>query len=205
MGGIEHRRRGKAVGEVVISIPRSTASGGGPPGTRTRNLRIKSPFRTCWSEGCVASELRVCVSVLPMVSRWFPFLHGDRTGTTPRLALSFRSHSRPGENLILKRWRRGPCGRTGSWPANASGRGGARDRGEGGSSGCFMKCRALSDRIHDNCTGDEGALRWQHLRMPRLGNGQHQPVVPSSREWPHSFARSRLARRQLISGLGWRR
>jgi hypothetical protein len=66
--------------------PMCHASGGtkhisrGSPGTRTRNLRIKSPIRRCWSERCVPFELRVCVSVVPIVSRRFPILHGMRRG-----------------------------------------------------------------------------------------------------------------------------
>jgi CheY-like chemotaxis protein len=64
----------------------------GPPGTRTRNLRIKSLVRTCRSERRLALEKRVCVSLVPIVSHRFPFLHGDETGTIPPLALPFRSH-----------------------------------------------------------------------------------------------------------------
>ena len=63
--------------------PSTCGFAGGPPGIRTPNLRIKSPVRTCWSEGGVGSELRVCVSVVPIVSQCFPFLHGDETGREP--------------------------------------------------------------------------------------------------------------------------
>jgi hypothetical protein len=71
----------------------SSTSAGGPPGIRTPNLRIKSPVRMCSSEGCTASELRVCVSALLVSSRCFPFLRGDETGTRPRPALPFRLHA----------------------------------------------------------------------------------------------------------------
>jgi len=36
-----------------------------------------------------AAQLRVSVSVLPIVSQRFPFLHGDEAGTGLRLELSF--------------------------------------------------------------------------------------------------------------------
>jgi len=56
---------------------------GGPPGIRTPNLRIKSLVRSCRSERRGAREQPICVSVLPIVSRRFPFLHGDETGMEP--------------------------------------------------------------------------------------------------------------------------
>jgi hypothetical protein len=37
----------------------------------------------------MASEPRVCVTVLPIVSQRFPFLHGNETGRRPQLPLSF--------------------------------------------------------------------------------------------------------------------
>jgi hypothetical protein len=37
----------------------------------------------------MASELPVCVASQPVVSRRFPFRHGDETGTSLRSALSF--------------------------------------------------------------------------------------------------------------------
>jgi len=79
--------------------PPTWGFGGGPPGTRTPNLRIKSLVRTCRSERCNASDLRVFVSLLPIVSHRFPFLHGDETGTAPCLALSFPRHAVPTEDL----------------------------------------------------------------------------------------------------------
>ena len=69
--------------------PSTCGFGGGPPGIRTPNLRIKSLVRRCRSERCTASDLRVCVSVLPIVSQRFPFLHGDETRRRPQLPLSF--------------------------------------------------------------------------------------------------------------------
>jgi hypothetical protein len=71
------------------SITRNTTLPCGPPGIRTPNLRIKSLVRTCRSERCVWPGLRVCVSVLPIVSCCFPFLHGDETGMPRPSALSF--------------------------------------------------------------------------------------------------------------------
>jgi hypothetical protein len=59
------------------------ANRGGPPGTRTPNLRIKSLVQRCRPEPREAIHLLVCVSVVPIVSHLFPFLHGDRTGTSP--------------------------------------------------------------------------------------------------------------------------
>lgn len=51
---------------------------------------IKSPVERRRSEARMRSELRVCVSALPVVSRRFPFLHGDETGTGFASALSFQ-------------------------------------------------------------------------------------------------------------------
>jgi hypothetical protein len=62
---------------------------GGPPGIRTPNLRIKSPVQKCWSKPWMSSELAVCVSTHPIVSRRFPFHHGDETGMEVRAVLSF--------------------------------------------------------------------------------------------------------------------
>ena len=77
----------------------TSATARGPPGIRTPNLRIKSLVEECWSEDWMSSELAVCVSTHPIVSRRFPFHHGDGTGTTPHSALSFRSHFVPiGDN-----------------------------------------------------------------------------------------------------------
>ena len=73
----------------MTTITRNTTFACGPPGTRTPNLRIKSLVEECWSDTCATYEQHVCVSVLPIVSHRFPFLHGDETGTGPRLALSF--------------------------------------------------------------------------------------------------------------------
>jgi hypothetical protein len=53
------------------------------PGTRTPNLRIKSPIGTRRSEPPRSSEQPVCLSVLPVVSHRFPFLHGMRRGRNP--------------------------------------------------------------------------------------------------------------------------
>jgi hypothetical protein len=55
----------------------------GPPGIRTPNLRIKSLVQRCRPQPREAIHLLVCVSVVPIVSHLFPFLHGDRTGTSP--------------------------------------------------------------------------------------------------------------------------
>jgi hypothetical protein len=84
-------------GGCVSATPGSTSdrgatrpnerAGGGPPGTRTPNLRIKSLVRTCRSQSCAAFELRVCVSVLPIVSQLFPSLHGDLTGDGSELGI----------------------------------------------------------------------------------------------------------------------
>ena len=65
----------------------------GPPGTRTRNLRIKSLVRRCSSAPCEPRELRLCVSVVPIVSRCFPFHHGEDTGIGLVRRLSYPMHS----------------------------------------------------------------------------------------------------------------
>ena len=65
---------------------------GGPPGIRTPNLRIKSLVRSSRSESRGAREQPNCVSVLPIVSHRFPFLHGDEAGMSDSSALSFRLH-----------------------------------------------------------------------------------------------------------------
>ena len=74
---------------------RNTTRCGGPPGIRTPNLRIKSLVEECWSEPWTSSELAVFVSTHPIVSRCFPFLHGDETGSRPRQALTFPPHRVP--------------------------------------------------------------------------------------------------------------
>jgi len=51
------------------------------------------------------SEQAVCVSLLSIVSRCFPFLHGDETGTASSRTLSFPSHER--SRLT---WRQGTLG-----------------------------------------------------------------------------------------------
>ena len=64
----------------------------GPPGTRTPNLRIKSPARTCRSRSWTGSEQPVCVCGVPIVSHHFPFRHGNETGIEAGHVLSFRTH-----------------------------------------------------------------------------------------------------------------
>jgi len=59
------------------------------PGIRTPNLRIKSLVRRRRSAAYTASELRVCVSLLPIVPRRFPFIHGEEAGKIPCSSLSF--------------------------------------------------------------------------------------------------------------------
>jgi hypothetical protein len=86
--------------------PSTCGFSGGPPGIRTPNLRIKSPVEACRSEACLGSELRVSVSVLPVVSLCFPVLHGDEMGTTMLWALLFRSHVRDEAHLVTSSWRR---------------------------------------------------------------------------------------------------
>jgi len=83
---------------------RLPAVSGGPPGIRTPNLRIKSLVPRCWSERCTASDLRVCVSVLPIVSQRFPFLHGDETGRRPQLPLSFPMKATSERGQKSPRW-----------------------------------------------------------------------------------------------------
>jgi hypothetical protein len=46
-------------------------------------------FRRCRSGAGMPSELRICVPLVPIVSRRFPFLHGDETGTAHPPAFSF--------------------------------------------------------------------------------------------------------------------
>ena len=58
-------------------------SSGGPPGTRTSNLRTKSPLGGCRSESRNASDLRVYLSTQPIISLRFPGHDGDETGTKP--------------------------------------------------------------------------------------------------------------------------
>lgn len=62
------------------------------PGIRTPNLRIKSPVRTC-SQRAVRLLSRafrsLCIPSFPFVPRSFT---GMTRGTSPRLALSFRSY-----------------------------------------------------------------------------------------------------------------
>ena len=81
-------------------------------GIRTPNLRINRLVEECWSERWMTLELVVCVSMHPIVSRRFPFLHGDETGTGLRLSLSFRSHIAPMSALVtgLVRTLEGPRG-----------------------------------------------------------------------------------------------
>ena len=66
---------------------------------------MKSVVPRCWSERCTASDPRVCVSVLPIVSQRFPFLHGDETGRRPQLSLSFPM------NVLAERTCRSRAGR----------------------------------------------------------------------------------------------
>jgi hypothetical protein len=51
------------------------------------------------------SELRIYVSVIPVASRHFPFLHRDEMGTAEGSALSFLSHSRVSTVCRLSRGR----------------------------------------------------------------------------------------------------
>jgi hypothetical protein len=91
---VPQRRQG-ADGEgrriLAATTPDPSTSGfvGGPPGTRTPNLRIKSLIRRCRSEPWKASELHIFVAVLPIVTRSFPLLHGDETGIRRAFALTF--------------------------------------------------------------------------------------------------------------------
>ena len=62
----------------------------GPPGTRTRNLRIKSPIGTSRSKDRKPHDKRVCFSALPIVSQRFPVHHGTETGRDLRLALPWK-------------------------------------------------------------------------------------------------------------------
>jgi hypothetical protein len=109
---------------------------GGPPGTRTPNLRINSPVRTCRSARWMSSELRVCVSVVPIASRCFPFLHGDETGRTLHRCCHFDSTWRPGSTP----W----------WICAASFRAAMSRTARGLRPGDSRKCRGEAD----NCAAD---------------------------------------------------
>jgi hypothetical protein len=79
------------------SISWNTTFTSGPPGIRTPNLRIKSLVEECWLGACGAADLRSCVSIHPVVSHRFPFLHGDETGTETAAPLPLR-WAVPGES-----------------------------------------------------------------------------------------------------------
>ena len=75
----------------------------GPPGTRTPNLRIKSPMRTCRSERFHAHLAGSLLSPLPISSHRFPFFHGDKTGPGAGLVLSLRPHLAFGDSRRRRR------------------------------------------------------------------------------------------------------
>jgi hypothetical protein len=62
---------GADVGQRCRTFTLPAVSGGGPPGIRTPNLRIKSLVRSRRSGRCASSELRICGSVKRVVSHRF--------------------------------------------------------------------------------------------------------------------------------------